>query len=65
VLIKGYQLEVTSPPCEPGSERWTAFARLEDDISDVLPYLNAIWKGAIYDHQAGVLTWRMGGRALW
>ena len=64
MLIRRYDLEVTSPPCEPGSERWTAFARLEDDIAEVLPYLNAAWKGAIYDHEAKVLTWRTGGRAV-
>ncbi|MGA9350474.1 MAG: (Fe-S)-binding protein [Anaerolineae bacterium] len=64
VLIESYDLEVTSPPCEPGAERWSAFARLTTDIGDVLPYLNATWKGAIYDHQARFLTWRMGGRAV-
>jgi|YNPNPStandDraft_1061719.scaffolds.fasta_scaffold26094_4 ArsR family metal-binding transcriptional regulator len=64
MLIRRYDLEVTSPPCEPGAERWSAFAHLEDDISEVLPYLNAVWKGAIYDHDAQILTWRMGGRAV-
>lgn len=64
MLIRRYDLEVTSPPCEPGAERWSAFAHLEDDISEVLPYLNAAWKGAIYDHEAKVLTWRTGGRAV-
>ena len=64
MLIEKYDLEVTSPPCEPGAERWSAFARLITDIGDVLPYLNAAWKGAIYDHANHCLTWRMGGRAV-
>jgi ArsR family metal-binding transcriptional regulator len=64
MLIQGYQLELISPPCAPGTERWSAFARLEDDIREVLPYLNAVWAGAIYDHAAGNLTWQTGGRAI-
>jgi len=63
-LIEKYDLEVTSPPCDPGAERFNAIARLVVDISQVLPYLNATWKGAIYDHSAHILTWRMGGRAV-
>jgi len=63
-LIEKYDLEVTSPPCDPGVERFNAIARLIVDVSQVLPYLNATWKGAIYDHGAHILTWRMGGRAV-
>lgn len=64
MLIEHYDLEVTSPPCDPGVERFNAIARLTVDISDTLPYLNANWRGAIYDHRAHFLTWRMGGRAV-
>ena len=64
VLVETYDLEVTSPPCDPGAERFNAIARLVVDISDVLPYLNATWKGTIYDHANHYLTWRMGGRAV-
>lgn len=64
MLIRGYQLELISPPCDPGAERWSAFARLEDDIREALPYLNAVWAGAIYDHAAGNLTWQADGRAI-
>jgi len=62
MLIDAYDLEVSSPPCDPGSERWSAFARLQQDISQVLPYLNALWPGAVYDHQAHILTLIRGGR---
>lgn len=64
MLIKTYQLKVTSPPCAPGSESWAAFACLEEDIGEVLPYLNAVWPEAIYDHKARVLTRHTGGHAL-
>jgi ArsR family metal-binding transcriptional regulator len=64
MLIEHYQIKVTSPPCDPGSERWSAFASLEEDIGEVLPYLNAVWPDAIYDHAAKVLTRRSGGHAI-
>jgi ArsR family metal-binding transcriptional regulator len=64
MLIQTYQIKVTSPPCDPGSERWSAFASLGSDISEVLPYLNAVWTDATYDHTAKVLTRRSGGHAL-
>jgi ArsR family metal-binding transcriptional regulator len=64
MLIEAYQIKVTSPPCDPGSERWSAFASLEADISEVLPYLNAVWTDATYDHTAKVLTRRSGGHAV-
>jgi len=64
MLVKDYELEVSSPPCEPGAERWNAIAHLSDDVSEVLPYLNATLKDCIYDHQSGVLTWQRGGRRI-
>jgi len=63
-MIGEYELEVTSPPCHPGAERFNAKARLKDDIRQVLPYLNTVWKGAIYNQAEQVLTWRTGGRVV-
>lgn len=64
MLVEDYELRLELPPCDPGSERWSAFAQIGTDISVVLPYLNTRLKGAIYDHSAQVLTWRMGGRVV-
>jgi ArsR family metal-binding transcriptional regulator len=63
-LIERYDLEVFTPPCEPGAERFSAIARLVVDISAVLPYLNATLKGATYSPQAQALTWSRGGRRV-
>ena len=57
MLIKHYDLDIFTPACSPGSERFAALARLAGDISDVLPYLNATLRGAIYTHAAHALTW--------
>jgi ArsR family metal-binding transcriptional regulator len=64
MLLQTYHLKVVSPPCEPGAEKWSALAQLDDDIGEVLPYLNATLKRAIYNHAARALTWRMGGHSI-
>ncbi len=63
-LIKTYELRVFTPPCEPGAERFAATASLVVDISDVLPYLNATLRGAVYHKAANSLTWKKGGHNL-
>jgi len=64
VLIEKYDLEVFTPPCEPGAERYAARARLTVDISEVLPYLNATLRGAVYLPEANALTWKKGGHNI-
>jgi ArsR family metal-binding transcriptional regulator len=61
MLIEKYELEVFTPPCEPGAERFTAIARLQADIHEVFPYLNASLRGAIYNAPAPAITWTKGG----
>ena len=64
MLIETYALEVFTPPCDPGSERFAARARLTVDISEVLPYLNATLTGAVYHFGAQALVWKKGGRSI-
>ena len=61
MLIEKYDLDVYSPPCDPGAERYTARARFTADISEVLPYLNATLRGASYVPEASALTWKKSG----
>ena len=63
-LVGAYKMKIVSPPCDPGSDLWSAFATLEADIGEVLPYLNAVWPDAIYRHTARVLTRRSGRHAV-
>jgi ArsR family metal-binding transcriptional regulator len=64
MLIEKYDVEVFTPPCDPGAERYAARARLTADISKVLPYLNAILRGAVYLPEAQALTWKKGGHNI-
>ena len=64
MLIDRYDLEVFTPPCEPGAERYAVMARFTVDISEVLPYLNATLRGAIYHRAANAITWKKGGHTV-
>ncbi len=64
MLIESYELEVFTPPCEPGAERFSAIAHLDVDLSEVLPYLNATLSGAVYHPGAQSLTWKKGGHNI-
>lgn len=64
MLIENYDVEIFTPPCEPGAERFSAIARLTVDISEVLPYLNATLRGAVYLPGANALTWKKGGHNI-
>jgi ArsR family metal-binding transcriptional regulator len=64
MLISGYDIEVFTPPCDPGAEQLSAVAHLPDDIRDVLPYLNATLRGAVYTEAAHSLTWKKAGHSV-
>src|SRR4030066_2564505 len=64
MLIEKYDFEVFTPPCDLGSERYAARARLFVDISEILPYLNATLRGAVYLPSANALTWKKGGHNI-
>lgn len=64
MLIEEYRLEVFTPPCEPGAERFSAVAHVDVDLKDVLPLLNAALRGAVYHRGAHALTWKKGGHNI-
>jgi ArsR family metal-binding transcriptional regulator len=64
MLIEKLDIEVFTPPCEPGAERFSAVARLTVNISEILPYLNATLRGAVYLPKANALTWKKGGHNI-
>jgi ArsR family metal-binding transcriptional regulator len=64
MLIEHFDLEVFTPPCDPGAERYAARAHLLVDISEVLPYLNTTLRGAVYYPTVNALTWKKGGHNI-
>jgi ArsR family metal-binding transcriptional regulator len=64
MLIDRYDVEVFTPPCDRGAERYAARALLVTDISEALPYLNATLRGAVYTSGSAALTWKKGGHNI-
>ncbi len=64
MLIPSYELDVFTPPCEPGAERFSAVALLPADIREALPYLNATLRGAVYNTVVPALSWRKAGHYI-
>jgi ArsR family metal-binding transcriptional regulator len=64
MLIEQYDLDVFTPPCDPGAERFSAIARFAADIREVFPYLNATLRGAVYIPAAVAVTWKKGGHNI-
>ena len=57
-LIGRYETEMIEPACTPGAARWGVLISLDNDISTVFPYLNAVMDSARYDHENQVLILR-------
>ncbi len=51
-------------PCLADPEKIRFIAYLDRDVSEILPYLNSVLEGAIYNHQGRTLTLRKGGRLV-
>lgn len=64
MLIEDYDIDIFTPPCHPGAERFAARALLLTDISAVLPYLNATLPGAVYNRTGNTLIWKTSGHNI-
>ena len=48
-MLEKYDVRLVTPPCSPLAETSNAMVDFEDDISDLLPYVNAEMKQCQYD----------------
>jgi len=64
MLLRSYDLEVTTMPCDCHAQHLAVYCHLHQDIAEVLPYLNAVLPDASYDHHAHVLTWQANGHEV-
>src|SRR4030042_6250603 len=51
-------------PCLADPEKIRFIAYFEKDISEVFPYLNAVLKNAIYNHEGKTITLKKEGRLI-
>jgi ArsR family metal-binding transcriptional regulator len=61
-LIGEYQLELSAVECMPDVAVWSANAHIQNDVSEVMPYLNAVLDRALYDSENRNIIWKVGGR---
>ncbi len=64
MLLRDYEIKISLPACTPSSPTIQALAKLSDDIGEVLPYLNALVKGGIFDPEGSTLRFSFEGRSF-
>lgn len=64
MLLKSYRKEIFRPECNPGFESVHCIAHLDQDISEVLPYLNAELRGHNYSKEPPSVTFKMHGKLI-
>ena len=60
VLLKSFEITHILP-CLADPEKIRTIAQFSDDVREALPCLNATLKGTIYNHRAGILTFKKDG----
>ncbi len=64
MLLEGYKKEMFLPKCNPSFQSVHCVARLDQDISEVLPYLNTELGGGDYIQSPPSLTLRVHGKLI-
>ena len=64
MLLKGYQKEFVRPVCRPEAESVHVIAHLDQDIGEVLPYLNAALGGFQYTKDPPSVSFKVHGKLI-
>ncbi|MGB3209960.1 MAG: hypothetical protein WBB19_04560 [Desulforhopalus sp.] len=64
MLLSGFSLEIFKSKCDPSAQGVHCFVHLQEDISEVLPYLNSRLGGFVYTQDPPSLTLRHYGKLL-
>jgi len=64
MLLKGYRKEIFRPECNPQFQSLHCIAHLDEDITEVLPYLNAVLGGHQYLKDPPSLTLKVHGKLI-
>lgn len=64
MLLEGYKKEMFRPKCNPSFQSVHCVAHLDQDISEVLPYLNTALGGDNYVKSPPSLTLRVHGKLI-
>jgi ArsR family metal-binding transcriptional regulator len=64
MLLKSYSKKIFRPECNPGFQSLHCIADLDQDIGEVLPYLNAVLGGDEYYADPLAVTFRAQGKLI-
>ena len=64
MLLKGWTKEITRAACRPEAQTVHCVARLEQNIGEVIPYLNAVLGGYTYVLEPLSVTFRSQGKLI-
>jgi len=64
VLLKGYRKEVVRPECRPEAQSVHCIAHLDEDIAEVIPYLNAVLGGFQYIKDPPCVSFKVYGKLI-
>lgn len=64
MLLEGYQLEIFNSECMPGAMGVHCFAHLDQDVSQVIPYLNAVLGGFTFIKDPLSVTFKAQGKLI-
>lgn len=64
MLLKGYRKEIFRPECNPQFQSLHCIAHLDQDVTEVLPYLNAVLGGHQYLKNPPALTLKIHGKLI-
>jgi len=64
MLLKSYSKKISRPECNPSFQSLHCIAHLDQDITDVLPYLNAVLGGFEYFKDPPAVTFRTQGKII-
>ncbi len=64
MLLKTYEKEIFRPKCNPSFQSLHCIAHLEEDIHEVLPYLNTVLGGETYTKDPPSVTFKAHGKLI-
>jgi ArsR family metal-binding transcriptional regulator len=64
MLLKSYRLEIFNSKCQPGAMSVHCFAHLDQNVSEAMPYLNAVLGGFEYVKSPSSVTFKNHGKLI-
>lgn len=64
MLLKTYRKEISRPECNPSFQSLHCIAHLDQDVAEVLPFLNAALGGFEYLKDPPAVTFRVHGKII-